>query len=296
MTETKASPSPPIRSVRCVHPGGLHRMAYTEWGERDNPRVVVCVHGLTRTGRDFDRLAMALAPRFRVVCPDIVGRGRSGRLPFHQGYQFPQYVADCVTLLARLDVEEVAWVGTSMGGLIGMMIAAMADTPITRLVLNDVGPEVSRTGLERIAGYAGLAADFADFEAAVDYVATVSASFGPHSREDWRELTRHVVVQKDGRWVLHYDPGIGQATRDAMAQAATPDLWPLWQAVKVPSLVLRGAESDILTAATAQRMTTEGPRAALVEFAGVGHAPSLLPADQIAAVQAFLNDTKEQGQ
>ena len=295
MTEAPASRSPLIRGVRCVHPGGLHRMAYTEWGERDNPRVVVCVHGLTRTGRDFDRLALALAPRFRVVCPDIVGRGRSSWLPFHQGYQFPQYVADCVTLLARLDVEEVAWVGTSMGGLIGMMIAAMADTPITRLVLNDVGPEVSRTGLERIASYAGLAADFADFEEAVDYVATVSASFGPHSREDWRELTRHVVVQKDGRWVLHYDPGIGQATRDAMAQGATPDLWPLWQAVKVPSLVVRGAESDILTAATARRMTIEGPRASLVEFAGVGHAPSLLAADQIAAVQAFLNDTKEQG-
>lgn len=296
MTASKTSTTLQERSVRCVHPGGLHRMAYTEWGERDNPRVVVCVHGLTRNGRDFDRLAAALAPRFRVVCPDIVGRGRSGWLPMYQGYQFPQYVADCVTLLARLDVEEVAWVGTSMGGLIGMMIAAMADSPIRRLVLNDVGPEVSRAGLERIAGYAGLATDFKDFEEAVDYVATVSASFGPHSREDWRELTRHVVVQKDGRWVLHYDPGIGQATRDAMAQSTTPNLWPLWQAVKVPSLVVRGAESDILAAETAQRMTTEGPCAALVEFAGVGHAPSLLPADQIAAIQAFINDWKEQGQ
>ena len=295
MTASTPSTDMRLRSVRCVHPGGLHRMAYTEWGERDNPRVVICVHGLTRNGRDFDRLAKALAPAFRVVCPDIVGRGRSDWLPMYQGYQFPQYVADCVTLLARLDVEEVAWVGSSMGGLIGMMIAAMADSPIRRLVINDVGPEVSRAGLMRIAGYAGLAADFDDFEQAVDYVEKVSASFGPHSRDEWRELTRHIVVQKDGRWVLHYDPGIGQATRDAMAQTATPDLWPLWQAVKAPTLVLRGAESDILTAETAQRMTMEGPRAALVEFAGVGHAPSLLPAGQIDAIHTFLKHWKEQG-
>lgn len=285
---------PRERSVRCVHPGGLHRMAYVEWGDPDNPRVVVCVHGLTRNGRDFDRLGRALAPRFRVVCPDIVGRGRSDWLPMYQGYQFPQYVADCVTLLARLDVEEVAWVGTSMGGLIGMMIAAMADSPIQRLVVNDVGPDVSRVGLERIAGYAGLSTDFKDFEAGVDHVSTVSASFGPHTREQWRELTQHIIVEKDGRWQLHYDPGIGRATRDAMAQTATPNLWPLWQAIRAKTLVLRGAESDILASETARRMTTEGPRAALVEFDGVGHAPSLLPADQITPIETFLNDWKEQ--
>lgn len=296
MTASTASTDMRMRSVRCIHPGGLHRMAYTEWGERDNPRVVVCVHGLTRNGRDFDRLAAALAPQFRVVCPDIVGRGRSDWLPMYQGYQFPQYVADCVTLLARLDVDEVAWVGSSMGGLIGMMIAAMADSPIQRLVVNDVGPEVARDGLARIASYAGLATDFEDFEQAVDYIAKVSASFGPHSRDEWRELTRHVVVQKDGRWLLHYDPGIGQATRDAMAQTVTPDLWPLWQAVKAPTLVLRGAESDILTVETAQRMVTERPGTTLVEFPGVGHAPSLLPAGQIDTIQAFLKHWKEQGQ
>lgn len=268
-------------------------MAYTEWGDPANPRVVVCVHGLTRNGRDFDRLAAALAPAFRVVCPDIVGRGKSDRLPFYQGYQFPQYVADCITLLARLDVEQVAWVGTSMGGLIGMMIAAMNDTPIDRIVFNDVGPDIARAGLERIASYAGLSTDFRDFEEAVDYIEKVSGSFGPHSRDDWRELTRHVVVQKDGRWALHYDPGIGQATRDAMAQPKAPDLWPLWNLLKLPTLVLRGAESDILESATAQRMTAEGPRARLIEFAGVGHAPSLLPADQIAAILDFLKDWKE---
>lgn len=268
-------------------------MAYTEWGARDNPRVVVCVHGLTRNGRDFDRLARTLAPDFRVVCPDIVGRGKSDWLPFYQGYQFPQYVADCITLLARFEVEQLAWVGTSMGGLIGMMIAAMNDTPIARIVLNDVGPAVARTGLERIASYAGLSTDFKDFEAAVDYVELVSGSFGPHTRDEWRELTRHIVVEKGGRWALHYDPGIGQATRELMAQPTTPDLWPLWNLLKLPTLLLRGADSDILEAATAQRMTAEGPRARLIEFAGVGHAPSLLPGDQIGAIRDFLKDWKE---
>lgn len=268
-------------------------MAYTEWGDAANPRVVVCVHGLTRNGRDFDRLAASLAPDWRVVCPDIVGRGRSDRLPFYQGYQFPQYVADCVTLLARLDVEEVAWVGTSMGGLIGMMIAAMAESPIRQLVVNDVGPDVARAGLMRIAGYAGLATDFPDFEAGVDYVEKVSATFGPHSRDDWRELTRHIVIEKDGKWGLHYDPGIGLATREAMAQTTTPDLWPLWRAIQAPTLILRGAESDILEAATAQRMAAERPQVALREFAGVGHAPSLLPAGQRAAIQEFLAQAME---
>jgi len=280
-------------AVRCLHPGGLHRMAYTDWGAPDNPNVVVCVHGLTRNGRDFDRLAQALESRFRIVCPDIVGRGKSDWLPTHHGYQFPQYVADCVTLLARLGVERVAWVGTSMGGLIGMMIAAVADPPIRCLVVNDVGPAVGRAGLERIARYAGAQTAFDSFEAAVDYVAQISSTFGPLSRDDWRELTRHVVTEKDGRWRFHYDEAIGRATREAMAQKVAPDIWPMWNAITVPTLVLRGAESDFLEAETARQMTTRGPRAKLVEFEGVGHAPSLLPADQIGAIRDFLLQNEE---
>ena len=274
--------------VQCLHPGGLHRIAYTEWGAKGNPQVVVCVHGLTRTGRDFDRLAGALADRFRVVCPDMAGRGASDRLIDYRGYAIPQYVADCVTLIARLNVERVHWVGTSMGGLIGMMIAAAgADSPIERLVLNDVGPVLGRAGLERIGSFAGWQGEFPDFEAGVDYVSQVSSTFGPHTRDEWRELARHIVVERGGKWVLHYDPAITKATKEAM-NAPAVDLWPLWDAIRAQTLVVRGAESDLLEASVALEMGQRGPKASLIEFDGVGHAPSLMHDDQIGAVRDFL--------
>lgn len=282
-----SSATPTLRHVQCLHPGGLHRIAYTEWGAKDNPQVVVCVHGLTRTARDFDRLATALAGRFRVVCPDMAGRGESGWLADYRGYAIPQYVADCVTLIARLDVERVHWVGTSMGGLIGMMIAAAADAPIDRMVLNDVGPVLGRAGLERIGSFDGWQGEFDDFEAGVDYVSRVSATFGPHSRDEWRELARHIVVQRNGKWVLHYDPAITKATREAM-NAPTADLWPFWEAIRARTLVVRGADSDLLEEPVAREMTQRGPKAELIEFDGVGHAPSLMHSDQIGAICDFL--------
>ena len=155
---------PRLEFVQCLHPGGLHRMAYAEWGDRDNADVVVCAHGLSRNGRDFDTLAKALLGRHRVVCPDIVGRGRSDRLANYRGYVFPQYVADCITLIARLGVDKVSWVGTSMGGLIGMMIAAMPENPISRFVINDVGPVIGREGIARIGRAVGTRTEFASFE------------------------------------------------------------------------------------------------------------------------------------
>ncbi|MGE0310840.1 MAG: alpha/beta fold hydrolase [Lautropia sp.] len=279
--------TPAQRRVQCLHPGGLHWIGYAEWGAADNPEVVVCLHGLTRTGRDFDLLAAVLAPRFRVVCPDMAGRGTSGWLADYRGYSLPQYVGDCVTLIARLGVERVHWVGTSMGGLIGMMIAAAAESPIASLVLNDVGPVLGRAGLERIGSFAGWQGAFDDFEAGVDYVSRVSATFGPHTRDEWRELASHIVVRRDGRWVLHYDPAITTATKEAM-RAPTVDLWPLWDAIGARTLLLRGAQSDLLEASVAHEMTQRGPKPALVEFDGVGHAPSLMHDDQIAAVADFL--------
>lgn len=275
--------------VQCLHPGGLHRIGYTDWGDPDNPQVVVCVHGLTRNGRDFDRLAARLAARHRVVCPDMAGRGTSDWLPDYRGYAIPQYVADCVTLIARLGVERVRWVGTSMGGLIGMLLAAMPDTPVGALVLNDVGPEIGRAGLERIADATGFQSTFDDFEQGVDYVSRVSAPFGRHSRDQWRDLARHIVVARDGRWVLHYDLAINRATRETMAQPGPADLWPYWDAIRCPTLVLRGADSDLLTAQTADAMTTRGPKARLVTFADVGHAPSLQFDAQIEAIESFLD-------
>jgi pimeloyl-ACP methyl ester carboxylesterase len=276
------------RKVQCAGPGGLHRMAYLEWGQPDNPRVVVCVHGLTRCARDFDYLARALAPHYRVVCPDVAGRGDSDWLSNPMDYRLPVYVGDMVTLIARLDVETVHWVGTSLGGLIGMTLAASPDSLVTKLVLNDVGPVLTATSLARIGAYVGKWPPLPTIEAAETYVRTVSAPFGPHSDAEWRFLTEHVVRKnRDGTLRMHYDPAI------AAPFAAEPlhndvALWGLYDGLRCSTIVLRGEQSDLLTRETAARMSERGPKAKVVEFPGVGHAPTLIHQDQIDVVRAFL--------
>ena len=276
------------RFVQCASPRGLHRVGYLEWGDPKNERVLICVHGLTRCARDFDALAAAMSDKYRVVCPDVAGRGASEWLADPMLYQPPQYVADMVTLIARLDVESVHWVGTSMGALIGMALAAQAGTPIQKFVLNDAGPVVTKVSLERIATYVGMAPALPDMATAEKYVRAVSASFGPHTDAEWRFLTE-VVVRKnaDGTLRMHYDPKIGEPFRATMPEKDL-EAWPLWDAIKCPTLVLRGAQSDLLTAATCEQMKQRGPKAKVVEIAGVGHAPTLMHADQIKIVRDFL--------
>jgi pimeloyl-ACP methyl ester carboxylesterase len=279
---------PRQRTLRCASPRGLHRIAYREWGDPRNGRVLVCVHGLTRCGRDFDALAAALADRWRVVCPDVAGRGDSGWLADPMLYQLPQYLGDMVALVARLDVERVSWLGTSMGGLIGMALASLPDTPVARLVVNDAGPVISKASLERIATYVGVAPTFPDFGAAEKYVRAVSATFGPHSDAEWRFLTEVVVrANPDGGLRMHYDPRLAEPFRAQMPEKDL-ELWPLWDAIRCPTLVLRGALSDLLAPATCAQMKERGPKATVVEIPGVGHAPTLLHADQIAIVRDFL--------
>jgi len=286
MAEAGIGPQSRPRSVQCASPRGLHRIAYLEWGDPRNRDVVVCVHGLTRTGRDFDELARTLCGQWRVVCPDVAGRGESDRLPDPMLYGVPQYVADMVTLIARLDVEAVSWVGTSMGGLIGMGLAAQAGSPITRMVLNDVGPLVTRASLERIASYVGKAPSFASVAEAEQYIRTISAPFGPHSDAQWRFLTETWLRRNDdGTWRAHYDPAIAEPR---LVPDKDLDLWSLYDAVRCPTLVLRGERSDLLTRETAAAMTRRGPRAKVLEIPGVGHAPTLLHPDQIALVRDFL--------
>ena len=276
------------RTVTCATPSGLHRLAYVEWGDARNPEVLFCAHALTRTGRDFDRLAQALADRYRVVCPDFPGRGESDRLRDAMEYQIPTYVADAVTLIARLDVERVDWVGTSMGGLIGMALAALDDSPIRTLVLNEAGPRVSKASLDRISTYLGRAPRFPDFAAAEAYVRMVSAPFGPHSDEEWRMLTEHVVRRAaDGQWETRYDPALA-VPFNAKTPHEDMEFWPFYDRIRARTLVIRGAESDLLTAATVAEMRMRGPRAAAVELPGIGHAPTLMHPDQIAIVRSFL--------
>ena len=279
---------PRARQVRCITPSGLHRLAWTEWGDPANPRVLVCVHGLTRCGRDFDVLARALAGEYRVVCPDVAGRGASGWLKNPMLYQVPTYAADMVTLIAALGAETVHWVGTSMGGLIGMALAALEDTPITRLVLNDVGPVVPFAALARIGTYVGKDPVFPSFAAAEAYVRLTSAPFGPHSDEQWRFLTTNVVRrQPDGSWRMHYDPAIG-VPFSAGLNGQDVDLWAFYDQIRCPTLVVRGAQSDLLTPEIAAAMQRRGPRARLVELPGIGHAPTLLQPDQVDLVRRFL--------
>ncbi|NYG34951.1 alpha/beta hydrolase [Sphaerotilus montanus] len=287
---------PRLHHVTCANPKGLHRMAYWEWGAQDNPRVVVCAHGLSRQGRDFDTLAQALSADFRVICPDVVGRGRSDWLPDPMLYAVPTYVADMVALLARLNVEQVSWVGTSMGGLIGLSLASLHAqgqvSPISRLVLNDVGPVIEFASLQRIGTYLGAPMRFPSVEAGAEFLWSISQSFGPHTPEQWLALSRpQFKPAPEGGWMFQYDPAIAvpfRAFTPEIAAFSEAMLWKAYDSVTVPTLLVRGQDSDLLSADTARAMGQRGPQAPCVEFAGVGHAPTLIADDQVACVREFL--------
>jgi pimeloyl-ACP methyl ester carboxylesterase len=277
-------------------------MAYWEWntpGDAHGAHVVLCVHGLSRQGRDFDVLARALVERspqpLRVICPDVVGRGQSDWLKDPMAYQIPNYAADMLALLAQLQPTTLDWVGTSMGGLIAMVLAGQPGlplpTPIRRLVLNDVGPSVQWSAIERIGQYLGNTGHFDSLQQAADATWAVSTSFGPHTPQQWLALSQHMVRAVPGGFTLHYDPAIAKpfaalTPEDAMQGDAV--LWQLYDQITAQTLVTRGASSDLLTPQTAQAMTERGPKARIVEFPGVGHAPTLVAQDQVDAVTSFL--------
>lgn len=288
------------------------RLAYWDWScQAKRPRsTVICVHGLSRQGRDFDTLAAALCSDHRVIAVDVAGRGHSDWLPDPMQYQVPTYVADLACLMTHLQAQDPAvpldWVGTSMGGLIGLGLAAMPDTGLRRLVLNDVGPAIRQEALHRIGTYLGLDPVFETEQAAFDYLWSISQGFGPHTPQQWAILSRPMLRRKDDGWHLHYDPAIALPLRamlavsdpDRVAQmvaAAEQGLWAAYEAIRLPVLLLRGSLSDLLTEATAHEMARRGPRARCVEFAGVGHAPTLVSPDQVAVVRDFLAEAKGQG-
>ena len=277
-------------------------MAYWSWGDAASLHVVVCVHGLSRQGRDFDVLARALCERaegrLRVVCPDVVGRGRSDWLKDPMGYQIPAYVGDMLALLAHLKPGTLDWVGTSMGGLIGIALCGQPGlplaAPVRRLVLNDVGPAIRWEALERIGTYLGQTGRFDSVEQAAAAMLAISASFGPHTPAEWLALSRPMVkplADGSGAFTLHYDPAIAvpfrTVTQETSAQGEAL-LWKLYDAITADTLLLRGADSDVLAEVTAQQMALRGPHARLVEFSGVGHAPTLVANDQVSAVADFL--------
>jgi pimeloyl-ACP methyl ester carboxylesterase len=293
---------PELLYLDCTAPAP-HRMAYWQWGDPQASHTVVCVHGLSRQGRDFDVLAQALVARsktpLRVVCPDVVGRGKSDFLADPQGYQLPTYVADMLQLLAQLKPATLDWVGTSMGGLIGMLLCAYAPSvgaSVRRLVLNGVGPVIEWRALQRIGQYLGKSGQFATVQQAADAMWAISSSFGPHTPAQWLALSQPMLKpvpspQGGTAFALHYDPAIALpfgSTTEQQAKEGEALLWQAYEAISAQTLLIRGAQSDLLSSATAQQMTQRGPKAQLVEFAGVGHAPTLIAPDQVDAVANFV--------
>jgi pimeloyl-ACP methyl ester carboxylesterase len=273
--------------VLCSSPAGFHRMAYRQWGSADNPRVLVCVHGLTRNGADFEPLAQALCRHYRVLSVDIVGRGASDWLADPSRYVYPQYLGDMTALIARSGAQQVDWVGTSMGGFLGMMMAAMRGSPIRRLVMNDVGPFIPRAALERIAGYVGNDPRFADRDELERTMREIYAPFGPFTDAQWQAMVDSSLRETpEGNLGFAYDPRI--AVPLTAQPAADVDAWTLWDRVSAPVLLLRGERSDLLLEETAREMCERGPGARLHEVPGVGHAPSLMSGAQIDAVREFL--------
>jgi pimeloyl-ACP methyl ester carboxylesterase len=272
-------------SVLCVDPHGFHRMRYVEWGEAGNPRVLVCVHGLTRNGRDFDELARAMADAYRVVCPDVAGRGRSDWLRDAKDYTYALYGTDMATLLAKIGAESVDWLGTSMGGILGMIIASVPGTPVRKLVLNDVGAVIPKASLQRLAIYVGREPAFESLEALEAAMRSVSP-FGNLSAAQWRHLATHISYRsEDGQWRVRYDPGV--AVNLSAAVTGDVDLRGFWNAIRGEALVLRGAQSDLLLPETLEEMRGR-PGTQVHIVPDTGHAPMLMDPDQISVVRRFL--------
>lgn len=274
--------------ISCPHEGGEHALHALIWPSRSGAAhpPLVCVHGLTRKASDFVRLAEELSDARMVVAFDMPGRGKSAWLADKALYSYGQYKADCLHVLKTLGLETVDWLGTSMGGLIGMMLAALPQSPIRRLVLNDVGPFIPLSALKRIAEYVGRQKIYQSPAEAERHFRVLHADFGITRDEDWKEFTaQSIVPDGQGGYRIHYDPGIADPFR---AITADVDVWELYRAVRSAVLILRGARSDVLLAETAQRMCTENPHAQLVTFEKCGHAPALLDDAQIHTVRSFL--------
>jgi len=275
------------------NPAQPRHLAYWQWGDPYNPRVIVCVHGLSRNGRDFDTLAQALASEYRVLCPDMAGRGKSDWLTRKTDYNYPLYMADTMAFLDQMRLEQVTWIGTSMGGIIGMMLAAQQPQRISRMVLNDVGAIVSAKGLKRILNYVGSGNIFANADEAMAYLKPIITPWGIASEEQWQKMfAASFTALPDGRYALAYDPDISQPFKEATSKADTIadiDLSMVWNAIACPVLILRGSNSDILTHDTALAMCQRAVPTKLVEFEGAGHAPALLDDTQIRPIVDWLD-------
>ncbi len=279
------------QSVQWLSPEGLHRLAYREWGAADNPHVLICVHGLTRTSADFETLANSLSQTLRIIAPDMPGRGQSDWLPSGSMYVIPYYIQAMIALVARANASTLDWLGTSMGGLIGMGYAGLTGCPIRRLILNDVAPTLNLNALKRIGEYVGKPVTFNSLAEGRTYVRKIIAPFGPHTQAQFDQLTDSVLIQKNNHYTLHYDPTIGDSFRnltEATVHAHEDALWQAYDHITAKTLLIHGELSDLVTPATALEMTQRGPKAMLKVITGIGHAPTLMTTEQIQIIQDFL--------
>jgi cobalt-zinc-cadmium efflux system protein len=278
--------------VTCVDGESTHRMAYHAWGNPRNPKVLLCVHGLTRRGSDFKTLAEALCLDYYVVCPDIVGRGDSDRLSNPMQYAVPQYVADIAQLVKTLGVSQIDWIGTSMGGLIGMVYAAMPNSPIRRMLINDVGPKIEPDAIKRLGSYVGQPFSFTSRSEALNRLNAICSTFGEHTPEEWETYNGPMLIERNGLWIMHYDPNISvpfASVNPVMAKAGEVAMWHAFKQIHIPMLIVRGAESDLLSSATVAEMCKVNPYARSIEIPNVGHAPAFVKKEQIALAKEFFS-------
>ena len=278
--------------VQCIDGDSTHRMAYHAWGNPRNPKVLLCVHGLTRRGSDFKTLAEAMCEDYYVVCPDMVGRGDSDRLSNPMQYAVPQYVADIAQLVKTLGVSQVDWLGTSMGGLIGMVYAAMPNSPIRKMLINDVGPKIEAQAIARLGSYVGQPFSFANRADALNRLNIICASFGEHTPDEWETYNGPMLVERNGLWIMHYDPDIAvpfASVNPLMAKAGEMAMWHAFKQIHIPMLIVRGAQSDLLSAATVAQMCKVNSYARSIEIPNVGHAPAFVKKEQIALAQEFFS-------
>lgn len=277
--------------VRCISRHGFHNIAYRDWGNEASPNKVLCVHGLTRNSHDFDPLAARLAAHSRVICPDLAGRGDSDWLSDPADYNLLQYNMDMTVLSAKFGYESFDWIGTSLGGLMGIALAGIENSPVRRLIVNDVAPEIPYSALHRITRYMGDAPHFPDLGSVEQHLRTTLAPFGPMTDDDWARMARHSVLAAESGYVMHHDPGIMQNFR-RYSVFMHFSLWRYWDKIKCPILILRGKDSDFLTGSLLRKMLDRLPQAEAIEFDGVGHTPTLNAPEQIDPILDWMDRTR----
>lgn len=279
------------QSVKWLDESGFHSLAYYEWGDPNNSNVIICAHGLTRNGRDFDYLAQRLEKDYRVICPDFPGRGESDWLTIKNNYDYSYYLQAFSILIARLNCQQLTWLGTSMGGMAGMLMAATPNNPINRLILNDIGPEIPAQAISTIAKYVGKQTEFSSIKALKEYLKVIHSGFGELTEAEWQHLADHSYhTLKNGHLALAYDPEIIRSFKAQADKGVDISLWSIWHAISCPILVIRGLESPLLSSATADKMRQHS-ETTLIELPNTGHAPALMASEQIELIYNWLKVT-----